>query len=117
VYKAIFFKEKYMATYKELLAQRALLEKAIEEARQAELADAIARTKQLIAEHGLTAADLGFKMTGAGAGIIAAKIRTPVAIKYRGPNGETWSGRGKAPNWLTSLEAQGRHKDEFLVSP
>jgi DNA-binding protein H-NS len=117
VYKAIFFKEKYMATYKELLAQRALLEKAIEEARQAELADAIARTRQLIAEHGLTATDLGFKMTGAGAGIIAAKIRTPVATKYRGPNGETWSGRGKAPNWLTSLEAQGRHKDEFLVSP
>jgi len=106
-----------MATYKELLAQRALLEKAIEEARQAELADAIARTRQLIAEHGLTATDLGFKMTGAGAGIIAAKIRMPVAIKYRGPNGETWSGRGKAPNWLTSLEAQGRQKDEFLVSP
>ena len=39
-----------MATYKELLAQRALLEKAIEEARQAELADAIARLKAAVAQ-------------------------------------------------------------------
>lgn len=106
-----------MATYKELLAQRAVLEKEIEEARKAELADAIARTKQLIAEHGLTAADLGFKVADLMAGAVAGKMRARVAVKYRGPNGETWSGRGKAPNWLTSLEAQGRHKNEFLVSP
>ncbi|MBL8395841.1 MAG: H-NS histone family protein [Candidatus Accumulibacter sp.] len=103
-----------MATYKELLAQRALLEKQIEEARQAELADAIARARQLIVEHGLTASDLGFKMGGALTETIV-KMRTPVAIKYRGPNGESWSGRGKAPNWLTSLEAQGRDRNEFLV--
>ena len=46
-----------MATYKELLAQRAELEKQIEETRSLELADAIARTKELIAEYGLTATD------------------------------------------------------------
>ncbi len=106
-----------MATYKELLAQRAVLEKEIEEARKAELADAIVRTKQLIAEHGLTAADLGFKVAGLTAGAVVGKARARVAVKYRGPNGETWSGRGKAPNWLTSLEAQERHRNEFLVSP
>lgn len=101
-----------MATYKELLAQRAMLEKEIEEARKAELAEAIAQAKRLIAEHGLTAADLGFRTGGL---LPAAKARTAVAIKYRGPNGESWSGRGKAPNWLTSLEASGRKRDEFLV--
>ena len=105
-----------MASYKELLAQRAALEKEIEEARQAELADAIRRAKQLIAEHGLTAADLGFKLAGGLTGATGARIRTPVAVKYRGPNGESWSGRGKAPNWLTSLEAQGRQRVDFLVS-
>ncbi len=26
-------------------------------------------------------------------------------IKFRGPNGETWSGRGLAPRWLAALEA------------
>lgn len=54
-----------MASYKELLAQRAMLEKQIEEARQAELSEVIGRMKQLIAEYDLTAADLGFKMAGA----------------------------------------------------
>ena len=39
----------------------------------------------------------------------------PAAIKYRGPNGEAWSGRGLMPRWLTALEAQGKTKDQFAV--
>lgn len=39
-----------------------------------------------------------------------------VAIKYRGPNsGETWTGRGKLPRWLSAYIAQGKTKAEFLV--
>lgn len=101
-----------MATYRELLEQRESLEQQIAEARRSEVAAAIAQAKQLIAEYGLTAADCGFR----GASLLAGKTRTTVAVKYRGPNGESWSGRGKAPNWLTSLEAQGRQRQEFLVS-
>jgi DNA-binding protein H-NS len=37
------------------------------------------------------------------------------AAKYRGPNGEEWSGRGRMPNWLAALEAEGRGREEFLV--
>jgi DNA-binding protein H-NS len=37
------------------------------------------------------------------------------AAKYRGPNGEEWSGRGRMPNWLAALEAEGRSREEFLV--
>ena len=37
------------------------------------------------------------------------------AAKYRGPNGEEWSGRGRMPNWLAALEAGGRGREEFLV--
>jgi len=36
-------------------------------------------------------------------------------VKYRGPNDETWSGRGHVPQWLRDLEEQGRNRDEFLV--
>jgi len=43
------------------------------------------------------------------------KAGTPVAAKYRGPNGETWSGRGLTPKWLASLVAQGQPKDAFLI--
>jgi DNA-binding protein H-NS len=38
-----------------------------------------------------------------------------VAAKYRGPNGETWSGRGLTPRWLSALTAQGKTKEEFAV--
>lgn len=42
--------------------------------------------------------------------------RSTVAPKYQDPtSGQTWSGRGRTPRWLTSAEAQGRHRDEFLI--
>lgn len=41
---------------------------------------------------------------------------TPVAAKYRGPNGETWSGRGLTPRWLATLVAQGKTKEAFAIT-
>ena len=40
-----------------------------------------------------------------------------VAAKYRGPNGETWSGRGLTPKWLAILVANGKTKEEFAIQP
>ncbi len=37
------------------------------------------------------------------------------AAKYRGPNGDEWSGRGQTPRWLAELEAEGRGREEFLI--
>jgi len=45
-------------TYKELLQQREALEKAIAQARQNEIADAVAKARALVAEYGLTAQDI-----------------------------------------------------------
>ncbi|MCZ8293226.1 MAG: H-NS histone family protein [Hylemonella sp.] len=42
------------------------------------------------------------------------KTRT-VPAKYRGPNGETWSGRGSMPRWLATLVAQGKSKESFAI--
>ena len=42
-------------------------------------------------------------------------IGTKRAVKYRGPSGEEWSGRGRTPSWLTALEAEGRGREEFLI--
>lgn len=42
----------------------------------------------------------------------AGQILTP---KYRGPHGETWSGRGRQPRWLADLEGAGRDKEEFRI--
>ena len=43
------------------------------------------------------------------------KTASVIATKFRGPNGESWSGRGLTPRWLVALLAQGRTKDEFAV--
>jgi DNA-binding protein H-NS len=40
---------------------------------------------------------------------------SPVAAKYRGPNGETWTGRGLTPKWLAALIAQGQTKESFAI--
>lgn len=38
-----------------------------------------------------------------------------VAAKFRGPNGEEWTGRGRLPKWLHAMEAEGRSRDEFRI--
>lgn len=38
-----------------------------------------------------------------------------IAVKYRGPNGEEWTGKGKTPRWLVALETEGRTRDQFAV--
>lgn len=38
-----------------------------------------------------------------------------VAPKFRGPNGETWSGRGLTPRWMAALEAHGSRKQDFAI--
>src|SRR3712207_5161943 len=40
----------------------------------------------------------------------------PLAVEYRGPNSEIWSGRGRVPKWLQTLEAEGRNRKEFRAT-
>lgn len=39
----------------------------------------------------------------------------PLPPKYRGPNGEEWTGRGRMPKWLQALEAEGKIREDFRV--
>lgn len=47
----------------------------------------------------------------------SGKKRSSVTLpaKFRGPNGETWTGRGLAPRWLQAELAQGKAKEDFAV--
>ena len=38
-----------------------------------------------------------------------------LAVKYRGPKGETWSGRGSMPRWMAELVAAGKSRESFAV--
>ena len=44
------------------------------------------------------------------------KSKPAVQVKYRSPDGETWSGRGHAPLWLRQLELQGHSREEYAVT-
>jgi DNA-binding protein H-NS len=55
------------------------------------------------------------KATGGRRGPKKGAGASSVAPKYRGPNGETWTGRGLMPRWLSALVASGRTKEEFAI--
>jgi DNA-binding protein H-NS len=38
-----------------------------------------------------------------------------VAPKYRGPDGETWAGRGATPRWLKAAIKEGGKLEDFLI--
>jgi len=38
-----------------------------------------------------------------------------VAPKFRGPEGETWAGRGATPRWLKAAIKEGKKAEDFLI--
>ena len=100
-----------MASITELLAQKAAIEQQIAEAQRAERADAIAKIRGLMADYGLTPADLSGRSTTP-----ARKTGVKVAPKYRDTTtGSTWSGRGLQPKWLKEALASGKKLADFAL--
>jgi len=99
-----------MASVSELLAQKAAIEQQIAEAQRAERTNAVAKVRALMAEHGLTLADLSAKST------VAKRTGAKVAPKYRNTaTGDTWSGRGLQPKWLKQALASGKKISDFAI--
>lgn len=95
-----------MRTLEEMLAAREALDRQITEARKGQAREALATVRSLVAQYGLSAADVfgGAARAGKGAGV-------KLAAKYRDPqSGKTWTGRGRAPTWLA-----GKDRTQFLV--
>ncbi len=103
-----------MAELKELIAQRAALDKQIAEAQRKSREDAIAQVKALMAEHGLTVGDVSARPSKAGG--TSARSGAKVPAKYRNKaTGETWSGRGLQPRWLKAALASGQKLADFAL--
>jgi DNA-binding protein H-NS len=113
-----------MSTLQELLAQKEALQRqqeeiarSIAEFQAAQRASVINEIKSLMAQHGLTPADLAAPSKRGNSGAAAEKEPSKVAIKYRDPeSGSTWTGRGLKPRWLVAAIESGRSLDDFLVS-
>ena len=103
-----------MSSYQEILSQIEDLKRKAEGVRQQEMAGAIAEIKQLMAQFGISAEDLGL----AGRSVTGkSKSRGSVAAKYRDPaSGNTWTGRGRRPRWVLELESQGKSLNDCRIS-
>jgi DNA-binding protein H-NS len=104
-----------MPSLQDLLAQRAEIEKKIADVQREERSNAINKIKTLMAEFGLTAADIAGKAP-APRTVGAVKPVSKVAPKFRnGATGETWSGRGLQPKWLKAALAGGAKLEDFAL--
>ncbi|MCE9657760.1 MAG: H-NS histone family protein [Burkholderiales bacterium] len=101
-----------MASLKDLLAQKAAIEQEIEQTKKQERGDAIVKVRALMAEYGLTVADLGGKAPAKGKSTSTGKV----PAKYRNAStGDSWSGRGLQPRWLKAALASGKKLSDFVI--
>lgn len=81
-------------------------------------AAAISKTKAAIAQFNIEPRDLfeGIQIVEKKKRASEKRKYAAPTTKYRGPNGEEWSGRGLQPRWLSALIAAGHAKEEFTVA-
>lgn len=100
--------KEYASTIQDILAKMKAFDITIKDLQSAKPAPSVKSAK--------TAKGKSAERKPAKAAKASRKAAQPVPAKYRGPNGETWSGRGLTPKWLAALVAQGQSKESFAIS-
>ena len=100
-------------TLDELLKQKADLDRQIAQYQNEGRNKAIADIRVLMAQWHLTPQDVAPLSKKASKPSNGA--RRPVAAKYKDDQGNSWSGRGLKPKWLTAALAAGKTIDQFAV--
>ena len=108
-----------MASLIDLNRKIAKLQKQADAIKNRERKGIIAQIRQAIVDYELTPDDL-FSANGAvirrGRRPAGSVSRKPVPIRYRDDEGNTWTGRGKQPNWLRAHVEAGHDIEEFRVN-
>lgn len=110
-----------MDSYQKIMKQIAQLEVEANKVRKRNISKVVLSIKQEMKKHGITAEDLGLKTTREQSRSRQTEVpriskpKKPVAIKYRDQLGNTWTGRGKQPRWLSNAIASGQAKEMFLI--
>lgn len=98
-----------MATYLELKAQAEQLLAEAEALKRVEITEVIADIKSKMAIYGLTSQDIDI-------GISDKSHKAKTVMKYRGPNGQEWSGgRGRKPDWVMEALKEGKKLEDFAI--
>lgn len=99
-----------MRKSEEIQIQIARLQVEYETARADELAGSVREIRSLMDEHGVTLSDLAGrrKRTAGKKGAVPPKFKDPAT-------GNTWTGRGRAPKWITQAEEEGKNREDFRI--
>lgn len=97
---------------KELVELEGKIQKAIAAARDKERAELRKKMAEMASDHGFSVTDL----FGGGRGAKGAKKTVGVA-KYANPDnrGDTWTGRGRKPNWVLERLKKGGKLADFEI--
>lgn len=104
-----------MSSLVDIQKQIAELQSQAAEIKAREFDEKVAMIKETMESYGITIEDIQGKSPKAPK-VSGSKSANPVPAKYKGPNGESWTGRGLAPRWLTALIGEGHTKEEYLIS-
>ena len=117
-------------TLAQINAEIEKLKKQADEIKSREVGEVISRIKQAIKHYGLTPRDLFGKAAGSAAPAAAGKARGKKAasakaaprqakaagvIRFRDEAGNSWTGRGKRPNWFKAAIAAGKKPEDLAV--
>jgi len=101
-----------MASLQELLDQQAAVAHQIASLQRESRAAVISEIRELMAQHGLTSADIATAPRPKG----AQGPRAKVAAKYiNRETQQTWSGRGLKPKWLAEKLKVGAALSDFAI--
>ena len=116
-----------MSKLLELQSEIAKLQAQAQQIKSREFDSTVAEIRAKMEAFGITVKDLqspskakrGRKPKGDAAPVVKKekKAKAAVAPKYRGSNGETWSGRGLTPKWMVAAIAAGQSKESMLIGP
>lgn len=103
-----------MTAFNELLARKAELDRQIDSLGREQRAPVISEIKALMADHGLTLADLAGKALASARR--SAVQGSKVEAKYRDPDsGATWGGRGPRPKWVKAAIEGGKTLEDLAA--
>lgn len=94
-------KKQYVELQRQHEKQLNALSKEMEAARKAEMSTAVSEIRQIMQNYGITDADLGKIINSKHSS--SSKTKT---VKYRGPEGQEWSGRGRRPRWTSGIDLE-----------
>lgn len=116
-------------TLAQINAEIEKLKKQADEIKAREFGEVVSRIKEAIKHYGLTPRDLFGKAAGAAsstgrkgaskkavsAKAASRKAKAAGVIRFRDDAGNSWTGRGKRPNWFKAAIAAGKKPEDLAV--